>query len=125
MSASLAMSGDPSERKNPRCGGAATLPVMAVGWTAMRVWLGIMWIQAGDAKLWGSENAGLHNDGAVAEWVIGIALVLGLFTRLAAVGSLLLLFPYVMSGTASVCAFYALFAVVPADLLAHRELARR
>ena len=36
----------------------------------------------------------------------------GLFTRVAALGSLALLFTYVMSGTASVCAFYALFAIV-------------
>jgi uncharacterized membrane protein YphA (DoxX/SURF4 family) len=49
---------------------------------------------------------------AVAEWGIGIALVLGVFTRLAALGSLVLLFTYVMSGTASVCACYALFAIV-------------
>ena len=49
---------------------------------------------------------------AVAEFVIGIALCLGLFTRVAALGSLALLFTYVMSGTASVCAFYALFAIV-------------
>jgi hypothetical protein len=48
----------------------------------------------------------------VAEFAIGIALVAGLFTRLAALGSLALLFTYVMSGTASVCAFYALFAIV-------------
>jgi thiosulfate dehydrogenase [quinone] large subunit len=122
---------------------------MAIGWTAMRVWLGIMWIQAGVAKLWGAENPGfLHNGGAavagfaghgtpaytwwgsflnsfvvpnaggiailvaVAEFAIGIALCLGLFTRIAALGSLALLFTYVMSGTASVCAFYALFAIV-------------
>jgi thiosulfate dehydrogenase (quinone) large subunit len=115
----------------------------------MRVWLGIMWIQAGAAKLWGAENPGfLHNSGAavagfaahsvpaytwwgsflhnfvvpnagwiailvaVAEFSIGIALVAGCFTRFAAVGSLALLFTYVMSGTASVCAFYALFAIV-------------
>ena len=38
--------------------------------------------------------------------------MLGLFTRIAALGSLALLFTYVMSGTASVCAFYALFAIV-------------
>src|SRR5580698_3276198 len=39
--------------------------ILAVGWTAMRVWLGIMWIQAGVAKLWGAENpAFLHNNGA-------------------------------------------------------------
>ena len=49
---------------------------------------------------------------ALAEFAIGIALCLGLFTRLAALGSLALLFTYVMSGTASVCAFYALFAIV-------------
>ena len=49
---------------------------------------------------------------AVAEFAIGVALVAGLFTRLAALGSLALLFTYVMSGTASVCAFYALFAIV-------------
>jgi thiosulfate dehydrogenase [quinone] large subunit len=121
----------------------------ALAWTAMRVWLGVMWIQAGSAKLWGAEAAGfLHNGGAgvagfaahgtpayswwgsflhsfvvpnagwigvliaVAEFAIGIALVAGLFTRFAALGSLALLFTYVMSGTASVCAFYALFAIV-------------
>ena len=49
---------------------------------------------------------------AVSELVIGFALVAGLFTRVAALGSLALLFTYVMSGTASVCAFYALFAIV-------------
>ena len=123
--------------------------VLAVGWLAMRIWLGVMWIQAGSAKLWGAENpAFLHNNGAgvagfaahgapayswwgsflhsfvvpnsgwiailvaVTEFAIGVALVLGLFTRLAALGSLALLFTYVMSGTASVCAFYALFAIV-------------
>jgi len=123
--------------------------VMAVVWTAMRVWLGIMWIQAGWAKLWGAENAAfLHHDGAgvagfaahgqaayswwgsflhsfvvpnsgwigilvaVAEFTIGVALVAGIFTRVAALGSLALLFTYVMSGTASVCALYALFAIV-------------
>ena len=123
--------------------------IMAIVWTAMRVWLGIMWIQAGVAKLWGAESAGfMHNNGAavagfaghgapaytwwgsflhgfvvpnagwigvlvaVGEFAIGIALVAGLFTRLAALGSLALLFTYVMSGTASVCAFYALIAIV-------------
>src|SRR5580692_8018534 len=123
--------------------------IMAIGWTAMRVWLGIMWIQASVAKLWGAENAGfLHNSGAavagfaghgtpaytwwgsflhnfvvpnagwiailvaVGEFAIGVALCLGLFTRIAAISSLALLFTYVMSGTASVCAFYALFAIV-------------
>jgi thiosulfate dehydrogenase [quinone] large subunit len=49
---------------------------------------------------------------AFSEFAIGVALVLGLLTPLACLGSLLLLFTYVMSGTASVCAFYALFAIV-------------
>jgi thiosulfate dehydrogenase [quinone] large subunit len=141
---------DPSERTAPGAVDWFTQSkIMGIGWTAMRVWLGAMWIQAGVAKLWGAENpAFLHNNGAgvagfaghgvpayswwgsflhgfvvpnsgwigvlvaVAEFVIGIGLCLGLFTRLAALGSLALLFTYVMSGTASVCAFYALFAIV-------------
>jgi thiosulfate dehydrogenase [quinone] large subunit len=123
--------------------------LLALGWTAMRVWLGVMWIQAGVAKLWGAENPYfLHNNGAgvagfaghgvpayswwgsflhgfvvpnagwigilvaVSEFTIGVCLALGLFTRIAALGSLALLFTYVMSGTASVCAFYAFFAIV-------------
>jgi thiosulfate dehydrogenase [quinone] large subunit len=122
--------------------------LLAPGWTAMRVWLGIMWIQAGAAKLWGAESGAFLHGGAgvagfaghgapayswwgeflhgfvvpnagwiavvvaVSEFAIGIALAAGLFTRLAAIGSLARLFPYLMSGTASVCAFFALFAVV-------------
>jgi thiosulfate dehydrogenase [quinone] large subunit len=142
--------GDPSAVKTSRfLTGVQRSKVLAFGWTAMRVWLGIMWIEAGTAKLWGAENpAFLHNNGAgvagfaahgapayswwgsfmhsfvvpnagwiailvaVAEFSIGVALSLGLFTRLAALGSLALLFTYVMSGTASVCAFYAFFAIV-------------
>jgi thiosulfate dehydrogenase [quinone] large subunit len=142
--------GNPSELTVPRVlQWLARSKVMAVAWTAMRIWLGIMWIQAGTSKLWGAENpAFLHHGGAgvagfathgtaaytwwhsfltgfvvpnagwiavlvaVAEFAIGVALVLGLFTRLAALGSLVLLFTYVMSGTASVCGFYALFALV-------------
>ena len=150
MASPIEFLGEPSARRNL---GAwewvKQSKIMALGWTAMRIWLGAMWIQAGTAKLWGAENAGfLHNNGAavagfashgvpayswwgsfltsfvvpnsgwiavlvaVAEFSIGIALCLGLFTRIAAVGSLALLFTYVMSGTASVCAFYALFAIV-------------
>src|ERR1700728_4086554 len=133
--------GEPSAVKAPKfLIWAQQSKVMALGWTAMRVWLGIMWIQAGTAKLWGAENpAFLHNNGAgvagfashgaaayswwgsflhsfvvpnagwiailvaVSEFAIGVALALGLFTPIAALGSLALLFTYVMSGTASVC----------------------
>jgi thiosulfate dehydrogenase (quinone) large subunit len=150
MTNPMALIGNPSERRNLRAWDwVKESKIMAVGWLAMRVWLGIMWIQAGSAKLWGAENpAFLHHNGAgvagfaahgipayswwgsflhsfvvpnagwigvliaVAEFTIGVALVAGLFTRVAALGSLILLFTYVMSGTASVCAFYALFAIV-------------
>src|SRR5271165_7046424 len=150
MNYPTALLGDPSELRTPRAlAWLGRSKAMAIVWTAMRVWLGIMWIQAGVAKLWGAENpAFLHNNGAgvagfaahgvpayswwgtflhgfvvpnagwigvlvaVAEFAIGVALVLGLFTPIAALGSLLLLFTYVMSGTASVCAFYALLSVV-------------
>src|ERR1700728_580097 len=146
----IALLGNPSELTNPRpLQWLAKSKIMAVAWTAMRVWLGIMWIQAGVAKLWGAENPGfLHNSGAgvagfashgtpayswwgsflhgfvvpnsgwigilvaVGEFAVGIGLCLGLLTRVAALASLALLFTYVMSGTASVCAFYALFAIV-------------
>src|SRR6202167_1423258 len=147
---SVAVIGDPGKRTSLRAWEwVKESKVMAVVWLAMRVWLGIMWIQAGWAKLFGAENPFfLHNNGAgvagfaahgvpaytwwgsflhsfvvpnagwiavlvaVAEFAIGVALVTGLFTRVAALGSLALLFTYVMSGTASVCAFYALFAIV-------------
>jgi thiosulfate dehydrogenase (quinone) large subunit len=142
--------GEPAKRTNlPVWEALKTSKLAAPVWTAMRVWLGVMWIQAGSAKIWGAEAAGfMHNGGAgvagfaahgtpayswwgtflhgfvvpnagalgvliaLAEFSIGVALVAGLFTRVAALGSLGLLFTYVMSGTASVCAFYALFAIV-------------
>src|ERR1700691_6619188 len=145
----LALLGNPSERTTPRVlEWLRQSKFTAVVWTAARVWLGIMWIEAGVAKVWGAENpAFLHNGGAgvagfaghgaaayswwatflhsfvvpnagwiailvaLAEFAIGVALAIGLFTPLACLGSLLLLFTYVMSGTASVCAFYALFAI--------------
>ena len=58
--------GDPSARNTPRIlEWARTSKLMSVAWTAMRIWLGVMWIQAGTAKLWGAENpAFLHNNGA-------------------------------------------------------------
>jgi len=142
--------GDPSKIKTPRpLYQLQRSKLAAFVWTAMRVWLGAMWIQAGVSKLWGAENPSfLHNNGAgvagfaahgaaayswwasfmhgfvvpnaswiavlvaFAEFAIGIMLALGLFTQVAALVSLALLFTYVMSGTASVCAFYALFAIV-------------
>lgn len=146
----VALLSDPSKRAtSPALKWLAESKVMAVGWLAMRVWLGIMWMQAGWAKLFGAENGFfLHHSGAgvagfaahgtaayswwgsflhnfvvpnaswiallvaFGEFLIGAALVLGLFTRVAALASLALLFTYVMTGTASVCAFYALFAIV-------------
>ena len=150
MNNPIALLDDPSKLTTPRpLQWLARSKAMAVVWTAMRVWLGVMWIQAGDAKLWGAENSAfLHHGGAgvagfaahgvaayswwasflhgfvvpnagwigvliaVAEFAIGIALVAGFLTPVAALGSLALLFTYVMSGTASVCAFYALFSIV-------------
>src|SRR6202167_4545514 len=150
MTNPIALLSNPSARTSPRpLQWLGRSKVMSVAWTAMRVWLGAMWIEARAAKLWGKETpAFLHNNGAgvagfaghgtaayswwgtfmhsfvvpnsgwigifvaLAEFAIGVALVAGLFTRVAALGSLALLFTYVMSGTASVCAFYALFAIV-------------
>ena len=41
-----------------------TSKVAAIAWLAVRVWIGIMWIQAGWAKIFGAENASfLHNNG--------------------------------------------------------------
>src|SRR6202034_349750 len=66
MNNPIELLGNPSERKTPRAVEfLMQSKVMGIGWTAMRVWLGIMWIQAGVAKLWGAENpAFLHNNGA-------------------------------------------------------------
>src|ERR1700758_4761596 len=66
MATPIEFLGDPAARRNLHVWEwVKQSKIMAVGWTAMRVWLGIMWIQAGVAKLWGAENAGfLHNNGA-------------------------------------------------------------
>jgi len=142
--------GNPSNVKTPRSlEWLQRSKSAALVWNAMRIWLGVMWLQAGIAKIWGAENPGfMHNGGAgvagfaghgaaayswwatflhsfvvpnagwigvvvaLSEFAIGVALVAGFLTPLACAGSLLLLFTYVMSGTASVCAFYALFAIV-------------
>jgi thiosulfate dehydrogenase [quinone] large subunit len=142
--------GNPADVKTPRVlEWLKRSKSAALVWNAMRIWLGVMWLQAGIAKIWGKENpAFLHNGGAgvsgfaahgvaayswwatflhsfvvpnagwigvlvaFAEFAIGVCLALGFLTPIACLGSLLLLFTYVMSGTASVCAFYALFAIV-------------
>jgi thiosulfate dehydrogenase (quinone) large subunit len=142
--------GNPAERTTP---GVFTWlresKVASIAWLAVRVWIGIMWIQAGWAKVFGAENPYfLHNNGsgvagfaghgapayswwgsimhsfvvpnaswiavivAFGELAIGLGLVVGFLTRTAAVASLLLLFTYIMSGTASVCGFYALCALI-------------
>jgi thiosulfate dehydrogenase (quinone) large subunit len=142
--------GNPAERTTPGfIGWLRESKYASVAWLAVRVWVGIMWMQAGIAKVWGAENpAFLHNNGAGvagfaghgaaayswwgsflhsfvvpnASWIavivafgelaIGLGLAFGFLTRIAAVASLALLFTYIMSGTASVCGFYALCAII-------------
>jgi thiosulfate dehydrogenase [quinone] large subunit len=146
----IAIFGNPAERSTPRVfTWLGQSKVASVAWLAVRVWIGIMWIQAGWAKVFGAENPGfLHNNGAGvagfaahgapayswwgslmhsfvvpnASWIavivafgelaIGLGLVVGFLTRTAAIASLLLLFTYVMSGTAGVNGFYALCAII-------------
>jgi thiosulfate dehydrogenase [quinone] large subunit len=150
MNKIIAIFGNPAERTSP--GVLSWLResrLAAVAWLAVRVWVGIMWIQAGVSKVWGAENPSfMHNNGAGvagfaghgvaayswwgsfmhsfvvpnASWIavmvafgelaIGLGLAFGFLTRTAALASLALLFTYVMSGTASVCAFYALCALI-------------
>jgi hypothetical protein len=81
--------GEPSARQNLRVWEwIKESKVAAVAWTAIRIWLGIMWIQAGVARLWGAENPGfLHNNGAgvagfAAHGVPGLHLVGPLPNRL-------------------------------------------
>ncbi|MDA8297702.1 MAG: DoxX family membrane protein [Actinomycetota bacterium] len=61
-----ALIGEPAELRTPKVvHWLSTSKLAAVVWTAARIWLGVMWIQAGVAKLWGAENpAFLHNNGA-------------------------------------------------------------
>jgi thiosulfate dehydrogenase [quinone] large subunit len=58
--------GEPSERRNlQQWEWLKNNKPIAIVWTVMRIWLGVMWAQAGWAKLFGAENAAfLHNDGA-------------------------------------------------------------
>jgi thiosulfate dehydrogenase [quinone] large subunit len=150
MNKIYAIFGNPAERTTPGVWSWLRESKLAAPvWLAVRVWVGIMWMQAGIAKVWGAENPSfLHNNGAgvagfaghgaaayswwasimhsfvvpnawwiavlvaFGELAIGIGLAFGFLTRIAAVASLALLFTYVMSGTASVCAFYALCAII-------------
>jgi hypothetical protein len=53
--------GDPAQRANlPVWEGLKSSKVAALAWTAMRVWLGVMWIQAGVAKIWGGRGRRVH-----------------------------------------------------------------
>jgi thiosulfate dehydrogenase [quinone] large subunit len=122
---------------------------LAVLWAAARIWLGVEWIQAGWAKLWGAENAAfLHHDGAgvagfaahgaasytwwhhfltgfvvpnsgwigitvsVAEFTIGVALLLGFLTPGFALAGLVLNVTYMLSGTAGVNPAYAAASIL-------------
>ena len=66
MNAVTHLLGTPADRRTPRVTKwLRTSRIAAIAWTAARVWLGVMWIQAGVAKVWGAENpAFLHNNGA-------------------------------------------------------------
>ena len=57
--------GEPAEVRSPRFIQWLThSKIAAVVWSGARIWLGVMWLQAGVAKLWGAENpAFLHNNG--------------------------------------------------------------
>jgi len=141
---------EPEDIKTPQIWNYLTRSkVMGVVWSGLRIWLGIMWIQAGVAKLWGAENpAFMHNNGAgvagfaahgiagyswwasflhgfvvpnsgwigvlvaLSEFLVGLGLAVGFLTPAAATVGALLNFTYIMSGTASVNAFYALIAII-------------
>ena len=119
----IGLIGDPSKVRTPSAlSWLQRSKAAALVWNAMRIWLGVMWLQAGIAKIWGAENSAfLHHNGAgvagfathaVAAYSWWGSFLHSFVVPLACLASLLLLFTYVMSGTASVCAFYALFAIV-------------
>jgi len=62
----IGLIGDPSKIETPRSlYWLQRSKSAALIWNAMRIWLGVMWLQAGIAKVWGAENpAFLHNNGA-------------------------------------------------------------
>lgn len=150
MNVNVRFLGEPSEVQTPGVlRWLSTSRIAAIGWAAARCWLGVQWINAGRAKLWGAENAAfLHHDGAgvagyanhgtatytwwhdfltgfvvpnsgwigiliaVAEFVVGIALVLGIFTPFFAFSGLLMNMTYMLSGTAGVNPVFMIFAIV-------------
>jgi thiosulfate dehydrogenase (quinone) large subunit len=66
MNKVIAIFGNPTERTTP---GVFTWlrqsKIASVAWLAVRVWIGIMWLQAGWSKVFGAENPSfLHNNGA-------------------------------------------------------------
>jgi thiosulfate dehydrogenase [quinone] large subunit len=66
MNKVIAIFGNPTERTTP---GVFTWlrqsKIASVAWLAVRVWIGIMWFQAGWSKVFGAENPSfLHNNGA-------------------------------------------------------------
>jgi hypothetical protein len=62
----IGLIGDPLKVRTPRSlYWLQRSKLAALVWNAMRIWLGVMWLQAGVAKLWGAENpAFLHHNGA-------------------------------------------------------------
>jgi len=66
MNKVIAIFGNPTERTTP---GVFTWlrqsKIASVAWLAVRVWIGIMWFQAGWSKVFGAENPSfLHNNGS-------------------------------------------------------------
>jgi thiosulfate dehydrogenase [quinone] large subunit len=149
MNTNVVLLGHPAQVRSPRpLRWLARSRLAAVVWTVGRIWLGIQWIQAGKAKLWGPENSAfLHHNGAgvagfaahgaasytwwhhfltgfvvpnsgwigvsisVAEFVIGVALVIGVLTPAFALAGLVLNLTYMFSGTAGVNPMFMLISV--------------
>jgi len=73
MNKVIAIFGNPTERTTP---GVFTWlrqsKIASVAWLAVRVWIGIMWFQAGWSKVFGAENPSfLHNNGAAVAGFAG------------------------------------------------------
>jgi thiosulfate dehydrogenase [quinone] large subunit len=66
MNKVIAIFGNPTERTTPGVfSWLRQSKIASVAWLAVRVWIGIMWFQAGWSKVFGAENPSfLHNNGA-------------------------------------------------------------